>query len=62
MHKNAQKWSENLRPKFAATTPGCTKILISTHARVKTSHIAMLVARKPSCCDARAFLTGLKVI
>ena len=38
------------------------KILISAHARDKTSHIAMLVARKPSCCDARAFLTGLKVI
>ena len=38
------------------------KILISAHARDKTSHIAMLGARKPSCCDARAFLTGLKVI
>ena len=38
------------------------KIFISAHARDKTSHIAMLVARKPSCCDARAFLTGLKVI
>ena len=38
------------------------KILISAHARDKTSHIAMLVARKPSCCDAKVFLTGLKVI
>ena len=38
------------------------KILIFAHARDKTSHIAMLVARKPSCCDVRAFLTGLKVI
>ena len=38
------------------------KILISAHARVKMSQNAMPVARKPSCRDASAFLTRLKVI
>ena len=38
------------------------KILISAHAWVKMSQNAKPVARKPSCCDASAFLTRLKVI
>ena len=38
------------------------KIVISAHARVKMSQIAMLVARKPSCRDAREVLTRLKVV
>ena len=29
MHKNAQKWSEKLGPKFAATTPGCSMVKIA---------------------------------
>ena len=33
------------------------KILISAHAQVKMLQNAMLVARKPSCRDASAFLT-----
>ena len=36
--------------------------LISVHARVNMSQKAMPVARKPSCRDASAFLTRLKVI
>ena len=114
--KMLKKRSEKLRPKFAATTPGCSmvkiaclddaflevfltaskhsrrsipaanrkekekkerpkkipkiekpkdidhKILISAHARLKMAQIAMLVARKPSCRDANAFLTRLKLI
>ena len=38
------------------------KILISAHTRVKMSLNAMLVARNPSCCDASAFLSTLKLI
>ena len=39
-----------------------SQIWISAHAQVKMSQSAMLVARKPSCIDASAFLTRLKVI
>ena len=57
--KPKKKLSKIVKPKDVGHF---LKILISAHARDKTSPIAMLVARKPSCCDARAFLTGLKVI
>ena len=29
MHKNVQMWSEKLRAKFPATTPGCSIIKIA---------------------------------
>ena len=48
---------QSIRPKNSNL-----KILISAHARVKMSQNAMLVARKPSCRDASAFLTRLKLI
>ena len=38
------------------------KILISAHAQNKMSQNTMLGARKPSCRDASAFLTRLKLI
>ena len=38
------------------------KILISANARGKMSQNTMLVAREPSCRDASAFLTRLKLI
>ena len=41
---------------------GKKQILISAHAQVKMSQTVMLVARRPSCRDASAFLTRLKLI
>ena len=60
--KNSKSRRKAKRHRSLSHPKTITKILISAHARVKMSQNALPVARKPSCRDASAFLTRLKVI
>ena len=59
--KKFQK-SKSLKTKVTFSSKNYLKILISVHSRGKMSQNTMLVAREPSCRDASAFLTRLKLI